>query len=328
MNRLLIAVAAAIAIATPAMAGPGDLFTEKTMDFGVSPKGTILVHYFRFTNTTNQPLTLGNPRVSCGCVSAAVSTNRVAPGESAAVIAYMDTRRIPTPNATKSVLVYVPFLTPVQEEVTLRVQTVARDDLMMSPDILAFGTIRKGQGGKLSTKVTFLSDPNWQITEATSTGGYIKAEVKQDARSGGLVTYEVTALLDKDCPAGNWVSDINLKTSNSAVAKLRIPVTVVVSAALAASPEVVSFGNVALGTTPEKKITLQSGAPFKILKINGVDEQLKAVIEKGDASPVHTIIFAANPKTMGGFTRNIEIVTDNKEQPKLIMPVTAKVVAK
>ena len=104
------------------------------MDFGVSPKGTILVHYFRFTNTTKQPLTLGNPRVSCGCVSAAVSTNQVAPGETAAVIAYMDTRRIPTPNTTKSVLVYVHSSAPVQEEVTLRVQTVARDDLMMSPD--------------------------------------------------------------------------------------------------------------------------------------------------------------------------------------------------
>jgi len=324
-----MALAALLTIAAQAWAGPGDLFTEKVIDFGVSPRGTVLVHYFRFTNTTNQAVTLGNPRVSCGCVSATVSTNRVAPGESAAVIAYMDTRRIPTPNVTKSVLVYVPFFAPVQEEVVLRVQTVTRDDLMMSPDTLAFGTVKKGQGGKISTKVTFLSDPNWQVTEASSTGGYIKSEVKQDSKSGGLVTYEVSATLDKDCPAGNWVSEINLKTSNPAVGKLRIPVTVNVAAAtLAASPEAVAFGNVAIGTTPEKKVTLQSGAPFKILKVNGVDEQLKVVIEKNGASPVHTIVLAANPKEMGGFTRSVEILTDNKDQPKIIVPVTAKVVAK
>lgn len=327
MNRLTMAVAAAVVTAAPAWAGPGELFAEKVMDFGVSPKGTILVHYFRFTNTTKQTLTLGNPRVSCGCVSAAVNTNQVKPGETAAVIAYMDTRRIPTPNTTKSVLVYVPFVAPVQEEVTLRVQTVARDDLMMSPDTLAFGAVKKGHETKTSTKVTFLSDPNWQITEAKSTGGYVKAEVKQDTRAGGLVTYEVTACLDKDCPAGNWVSDIYLKTSNPAIPKLRIPVTVNVTApAVAASPNVVSFGNVALGTTPEKKVTLQSGSPFKILKVNGVDEQLKVVIEKNEASPVHTIVLAANPKVMGGFTRKVEIVTDNKDQPKIIVPVTAKVV--
>jgi uncharacterized protein DUF1573 len=329
MKRMIMALAAAIASAAPTWAGPSDLFAEKVMDFGVSPRGTVLVHYFRFTNTTSQPISLGNPRVSCGCVSAAVSTNRLAPGESAAVIAYMDTRRIPTPNITKSVLVYVPFLAPVQEEVVLRVQTVTRDDLMMSPDTLAFGTVKKGQGGKVATKVTFLSDPNWQVTEATSTGGYVKTEVKPESKTGGLVTYEVTAILDKDCPAGNWVSEINLKTSNPAIAKLRIPVTVNVAAAsLAASPEAVAFGNVAIGSTPEKKVTLQGGAPFKILKVNGADEQLKVVIEKNDASPVHTIVLAANPKEMGGFTRNVEIVTDNKDQPKIILPVTAKVVAK
>jgi uncharacterized protein DUF1573 len=328
MNRLWIAIAATCFTALPASAGPGDQFTEKVMDFGVSPRGTILVHYFRFTNTTNQTLTLGYPRVSCGCVSATVSTTRVAPGESAAVIAYMDTRRIPHANVVKSVLVYVPFLGPTQEEVTLRVQTITRDDLMMSPDTLAFGNVKAGQGSKVSTKVTFLSDPNWEIKEATSTGGYVKAEVKEDSRSGGFVTYEVTAVLDKDCPAGNWVSDINLKTSNAAVANLRIPVSVNVTAALAVSPESVSFGNVTLGSTPEKKVTLQSGAPFKILKVNGVDEQLKVVIEKNEASPVHTIVLAANPKTMGGFTRKLEIVTDSKEQPKIIVPVTAKVIAK
>ena len=120
----------------------------------------------------------------------------------AAVIAQMDTRRIPTPNATKSVLVYVPFLAPTQEEVTLRVQTVARDDLMMSPDVLSFGNIKSGTGAKMTTKVTFMSDPNWTITEATSTGGYVKAEFKQESRNGSLVTYEVTATLDKDCPGG------------------------------------------------------------------------------------------------------------------------------
>src|SRR5688572_9290122 len=113
MKRLIIAVGAVMASAIPAWAGPSDLFSEKVVDFGVSPRGTILVHYFRFTNTTKQPITLGNPRVSCGCVSAAASTNRVGPGESAAIIAYLDTRRIPTPNVTKSVLVYVPFHAPV-----------------------------------------------------------------------------------------------------------------------------------------------------------------------------------------------------------------------
>jgi hypothetical protein len=331
MNRLLLSLAGVVTTAMSAWAGnpnPSEMFTEKEMDFGTSAKGTVLVHYFRFTNNTNQTLTLGSPRVSCGCTSAALSKNSVAPGETAAVIAYMDTRRIPTANVTKSVLVYVPFIAPTQQEVTLRVTTVARDDLMMSPDTLALGTIAKGQTGKVTTKVTFMSDPNWKVTEATSTGAYVKADIKEESRSGSLVTYEITATLDKDCPAGNWCSDINLKTSNAAVAKLRIPVTVNVVTPVAVTPENAAFGNLPMGTATEKKLTLQSVTPFKILDVKGVDEQLKVVIEKNDASPVHTIILAANPKEPGGFKRTVEIITDNKEQPKIIIPVTAKVIEK
>ena len=85
------------------------------------------------------------------------------------------------------------------------------------------------------------------IAGATSTGGYVKAEFKEESRNGSMVTYEVTATLDKECPAGNWVSDIHLTTSNAAVAKLRVPVTVNVTAAVAATPDRAAFGNVPVG---------------------------------------------------------------------------------
>ncbi|MDB5308989.1 MAG: hypothetical protein JWO38_3191 [Gemmataceae bacterium] len=326
MYRVALAVAGVFVSSGLTFAGPSDLFAEKVKDFGITPKGPVLVHYFRFTNTTGQTLTLGQPRVSCGCTSAAVSKNQVAPGETAAVIAYMDTRRIPTPNVTKSVIVYVPFYGQIQEEVALRVQTVCRDDLMMSPDTLAFGTVRKGQGAKVSTKVTFSSDPDWQVTESSSTGGYVGVQHKLDSRSGGMVTYEITATLDKDCPAGNWTSDVNLKTSNAAVGNLRIPVTVNITAPVAVSPEAVQFGDLALGNPSEKRVVLQSGTPFKIIGVKGADEQLDVKVESTDAKPVHVVTLSATPKLIGGFARTVEIVTDNKEQPKVVIPVAAKVI--
>ena len=326
MFRLALAVAGIVVGAGSALAGPSDLFSEKVKDFGTTPRGPVLIHYFRFTNNTGQTLTLGQPRVSCGCTSASLSKTEVAPGESAAVIAQMDTRRIPTLNVTKSVLVYVPFVSPTLEEVTLRVQTVCRDDLMMSPDTLAFGVVRKGQGAKVSTKVTFTSDPNWTVNETTSTGGYVKVSHKLESRVGSTVTYEVTATLEPECPVGNWVSDIFLKTSNSAVATLRVPVTVNVTSPVAASPEAVQFGAVSMGTPSEKQVVLQSVTPFKILEVKGADEQLGVKVESKEAKAVHVIIVSANPKATGGFSRKVEITTDNKDQPKLVIPVAATVV--
>ncbi|MBX9624997.1 MAG: DUF1573 domain-containing protein [Gemmataceae bacterium] len=328
MFRSAVAAAGVLLTAVPAWAGPADLFADKVKDFGTTPRGPVLIHYFRFTNTTGQPVTLGSPRVSCGCVSASVSKAQVAPGESAAVIAHMDTRRIQTPNTTKSVTIYVPFLAPTREEVSLRVQTVSRDDLLMTPDTIAFGTVRKGAGGTASTKVSFTSDPNWQVTKAESTGGYVKAEVKEESRAAGMVTYTVTATLDKDCPAGNWTSDINLTTSNAAVAKLRVPVTVTVAAPVAVTPEAVQFGDLPVGGIPaEKRVVLKGGAPFKILAVKGGDDQLGVkVADQDEAKAEHVITLSASPKAAGGFVRTVEVVTDNKDQPTVVIPVAGKVV--
>lgn len=325
MMRIALGGVAFVALSNAALAGPADLFEAKEKDFGVSPKGTMLVHYFRFTNTTNETLTLGQPRVSCGCVTPALTSNRVAPGETAAVIAYMDTRRIQYAGVTKTVLVYVPFTGPQFTEVALRVTTVTRDDLMMSPDTLAFGTVTKGKGATLTTKVTFTSDPNWTVKKVTSSGAFVTPEVKLAARNGTTVTYDVTATLEKDCPVGNWTSDIYLETSNAAVAKLRIPVSVIVTPAVAATPNAVSFGNLKMGNGSEQKVTLKAGAPFKILEVKGAGDDFTVKVDSDVAQASHTVTITANPKAAGGLNRTLEIVTDNKEQPKVLVPVTAKV---
>jgi len=328
MTRYLLGIVSVVAFSGMTWAGPADMFEEKEKDFGVSPKGTTLIHYFRFTNNTKQTVTLGQPRVSCGCVTPALTTTKVAPGETAAVLAYMDTRRIPYSGVTKTVIVYVPFQSPTFEEVALKVTTVTRDDLLMSPDTLAFGTVSKGKPTKTTTKVTFTSDPNWTVKKASSTGIYVKPEFKLASREGTTVTYEVTATIDKDCPAGNWTSDIYLETSNPAVAKLRIPVTVNIVAHVAAKPEIVSFGDVRMGSSREQHVMIQSNSPFKILEVKGGDDQVAVKIDKDAAQASHTVTITMNPKAKGGVSRMVEIVTDNKEQPLVIVPVTAKVVEK
>jgi len=327
MSRFVLAVVGILGTSALATAGPADFFEERVKDFGTTPRGPVLVHYFRFTNTTGQTITLGQPRVSCGCTSAGILKAQIAPGETSAVVAQMDTRRIPTPNTVKSVIVYVPVFGPgTAEEVSLRVQTVCRDDLIMTPDTLAFGNLKKGQGGKATTKVTFTSDPNWQVTESTSTGGFIKVSHKLESRQGSYVTYEITATLDKECPVGNWTSDVYLKTSNPAVAQLRIPVTVVVTTPVAVKPEAVQFGDLAIGTPAERRVIVQATTPFKIVKVNSGDEQVGVKVDTQDAKPVHVVTLSLTPKLIGGFTRNLEIQTDNREQPTVVVPMSAKVI--
>lgn len=325
MRRILFGVMALVLSAATAAAGAKDYFSEFAVDFGPTPRGPVLTHYFVIKNTSKDHIKLGTARVSCGCVSASVLKADLAPDESTAVVAHMDTRRIPTAGVLKSVLVYVPFISPTMEEVTLKVQSIARDDLIFSPETLALGNVKKGKSATAKMKVTLYNHGNWDVSEVTSTGKFVKGEAKLVSRQSTEVTYEVTATLDDSCPAGNWTSDLYLKTNASGLEKIRLPVSVNVLA-IAVTPEAVKIGEIKEGTKRETKLQLESGENFKILDVKGGDGVVSVKAESTDSRALHTLLFAINPTAAGDLTRNFEVLTDHKEMPKLTIPLTAKVI--
>ncbi len=315
-------------LAASARAGAPDYFPETAKDFSTTSIGPVLVHYFPIKNTTKETINLGTPRIGCGCVAATLLKNKLAPGETTYVAAYMDTKKIPTQqrNVFKSVTVTIPFLNPVQEEVVLRVSCVAREDLFFSPDSFAFGTVQKSTGGKSSMKVTLYNQPKWEITESKSTGRFVKVEAKEVSRQGAEVSYQVTATLDADCPAGNWMSEVYLTGNATGMSKIRIPVTVTVNESIAVSPSEVKFGDLPMSTTPSSQQVMLTGKdPFKILEVKVPEGAVTVtqVTEGTRASHVLKVNLAAGAE--GEVKRTIEIVTDSKTQPKLIVQVSGLV---
>lgn len=326
MRRILFGVLALMLSAATASAGAKDYFSEFAVDFGPTPRGPVLTHYFIIKNTSKDHIKLGTARVSCGCVSASVLKSDLAPDESTAVAAYMDTRRIPTAGVLKTVLVYVPFISPQMEEVTLKVQSIARDDLIFSPETLAFGNVKKGKGATAKMKVTLYNHGNWEVSEVTSTGKFVKGEAKLANRTSTEVTYEVTATLDEGCPVGNWTSDLYLKTNANGLEKVRLPVSVNVTTPIVVTPEEAKIGDIKEGAKRETKLQLQSGESFKILDVKGGDDVVSVKAESTESKALHTLLFAIKPTKAGELTRSFEVLTDHKEMPKLTIPLTAKVV--
>jgi hypothetical protein len=295
-------------------------FSETSKDFGVTPRGPVLVHYFALKNNSGTNVTIGQPRVSCGCVRAEILKSQLAAEESTVVAAYMDTRRIPQANVVKSVTIYVPFYSPQTEEVQLRVQAIARDDLVISPDSLAFGTLKQGQTGKATTKLTFYSDSNWRITEATSTGAYIKVNATPGSRQGNEVSYEIVATLDPTCPVGNWTADVWLKTTTPGLDRVRIPVTVNVVSPISIKPDQIDFGQATIGKLVEQKVILQANEPFDIKDIKTTTPGLEVTPVAKGARPVHILKMQFTPASSGKMKSAFEVLTDLAIQPKVTIP--------
>jgi len=321
MTRVLWGIAVLLVAASQSHAGARDYFTEFEKNFGATPRGPVLQHYFILKNTTNQPINLGQARVSCGCTSAQVLKPNLAPGESTAVYAAMDTRRIPQAFVPKTVTIYVPVFGAVQEEVSLRVTAIARDDLVMSPDTLAFGNVTKGKGAKGSVKFTLYNNPNWQITESSSTGAYVKPDVKQASRTGNEVTYEVTAALDPACPAGNWTAEIWLKSNTPGLEAIRVPVTVNVTTPISITPDPLTIHDLSIGKENDYKVTLSGNTAFRVLQVKGVDDVIAVKAGSEESRPVHILTISVKPKSADGFDRLLEVHTDNKDMPTLSIPI-------
>jgi hypothetical protein len=207
------------------------LFDDLAHDFGATPHGPLRTHTFTITNTTSKPVHIASVRVSCGCLSTALQRTDLAPGQEAALVVNMDTRRF---HGHWAKVVYVRFDQPESAEVKLTVGATSRDDITFAPNALAFGKVAAGNAAKASVTVT-VGDANCNIGDVKCDSAFVQPQVSVLSRDAATTTFQITGQLRPNVPAGSWYSTIWLTTNNATMPRLSIPVTVEVTASAAPS---------------------------------------------------------------------------------------------
>jgi hypothetical protein len=296
------------------------MFDSLSRDFGSVPYGSILVHPFRLTNNTGAPVTISNVRVSCGCVTAKALQYQLAPGQSTAIVAQMDTHKF---QRDKNVTIYVLFSRPSFEEVRLWVQANSRDDVTVTPDTLDFGQIKKGTSPAARVTISFMGGTQWQITGMSSDSNYVTTSLKQLPGNGMEVNYLLTGRLRADTPVGKWYTDVWLQTNNPATPRVRVPLTVEIQSALSLNPSAVILGQVQAGVPTERKVILRGIKPFRILGVSGIDGQWSVRDSTVASKSVHVLTVTLNGRTAGESIRKIKIVTDLPEDGEIELQTRA-----
>jgi hypothetical protein len=207
------------------------LFDDLTHDFGAAPYGATVRRAFTITNTTGHAVRIASVRVSCGCVSAAVTRRDLAPGENAALVVSVDTRRFKGAT-TKSV--YVRFDQPEDAEVRVSIAANSRDDLAFAPAALAFAQVAPSsqavpsRESTASMKVT-MRDSACNVLGVTCDSEYIQPSVALLSRQAGGVSYQINAKLRATPPAGTYHSTVWLTTDNATLPRVAVPVIVEVN---------------------------------------------------------------------------------------------------
>jgi len=321
MYRHNLALLILVSAASTGWGGVDSYFEERVHDFGATPRGPLLVHYFRFTNKGSETLNISSVRVSCGCVTASAPVAQIKAGEASYITAQMDSRRFTGP---KAVTVYVQFTSPHFEEVSLQVQANGRDDFTMTSDTIALGQIAKGGNPHGAIQVTLTGDPNWQITELRPDSNYVRPTATLVKRNGAEVTYEIAAGLRPDLPIGKWYTDIWLHTSNPTLSKVRVSLTVDVNAPVSATPAVVLFGDVKVGGATEQNVLVRGEKPFRIKAVKGSESLVHVSGIGSEPKMIHVLKFTFKPEKSGEVNRAVSIVTDEADEPALTIPVRGK----
>jgi hypothetical protein len=308
----------------PALAGTWaeGMFDEFSKDFGSVPRGPTLSHSFLVKNTTADTVHIASLRVSCGCVTATSDRSLLQPGEETFIIARMDSTRF---IGVKSVTIFVHFDQPRNEEVRLWVRANGRDDVMLTPETLAFGQVKRGSTPTATARVTFQGNGAIRILQASAESNYIQPTIRELSRTPNEAAYEVTAKLRSDTPVGRWFTDVWLTLDNQTIPRVRVPLTVEIESPLSVSPPQVALGDVKMGLEVERRVIVRGVKPFRVTGVKGTDA-LISVRDSADASkPVHVLTIHYKAATAGDFTRALEIQTDLDGGNSIDVQATARV---
>lgn len=324
MVRFSFVMLAGFILAGPVSAATwaDQLFDQLSKDFGSVARGPAVVHHFRLTNKTKETINISNVRVSCGCTSAQALKTLLEPGETTSIQATMDTTRF---LGAKSVTIFVQFDRPRFDEVRLLVQASSRDDFNITPDVLAFGQIKKGATPSINTTITFYSLTPVLITGSRSETNYITPEIKEINRQNNLIAYQLTASLRGDAPPGKWFSDIWIQTNAPTLPQIRVPVTLEIESPLSVTPEVVTLGEMNSKSEVERRVVLRGSRPFKITRIEGGKGQVDVTEAQAEEKKIHILSVKIKPEEAGSFSWTIKVITDLDTDSQIEFQVNGQV---
>ncbi|OGC95196.1 MAG: hypothetical protein A2W25_01970 [candidate division Zixibacteria bacterium RBG_16_53_22] len=133
-------------------------FESDTFDFGSIPRGATVVHSFKFANAGQDTLEITSVRPTCGCTTAPLSSNKVAPGDEATIKAYFNSKNF---NGRLTKYIYVNSSDPIDPYLKISFKATINDPLLpinMAPLEADFGSIVSGAPGIVKVTLTNAGD--------------------------------------------------------------------------------------------------------------------------------------------------------------------------
>lgn len=315
-----------------AAGAPKIQFDRMVYDFGTTSLVQSVTGTFTFHNAGDSELQVQAPKPACGCTVAGVKPDRLKPGEKGEVVFTMNLLAIHGPTQ-KSII--VPSNDPHQPDLELTIKGDVKPTFEITPKQVTLGdlhvdattniavTVKRVDGRKLAITKVEMSDPAIRTRVESTEGGDQTARFLIEVQGNG---------------APRWFNGtVQITTADSQGSAFFIPVSARFVGDLVVSPEelawsVIDDSDPAESAKPEphtRTVAVYTTRADQKLELRNATSDLKDLsfeIEPVEAGKRYNIVVKLSGLPKQPLTGNIHLETNLPNQPKIVVPVTIKVI--
>lgn len=199
-------------------------FVEDFWDFGSIPAGSIVKHDYAFKNIGSDTLEITRVKPTCGCTTAPLSSNKIAPGEAAEISASLDTKKLKGV-VRKSIL--IDSNDPINPYLKISFKARINDTLatiQSNPQVADLGRFKSSEKVKLSLDIMNRGpDPINLVILDGPPDDILKVSFKNSSLVSGNSTILEFEILTELSP-GPFVSSLTLEAEGMPDSRMTIPI--------------------------------------------------------------------------------------------------------
>jgi hypothetical protein len=199
-------------------------FIEDFFDFGSIPLNSVVAHDFPIKNEGTDTLVITEVKPTCGCTTAPMESNRIAPGEIEDLHVQLNTNKL---NGLVRKFINIECSDPINPYMRISFRATINDPrqiLIPIPNTADFGNVLKGEAKTVKVELQNSSDQDFDlITLSIPEEDIISIHSNKTALNAGETT-ELEFSLSDDTDAGPIFSSVTIEAEGKPGTRISIPI--------------------------------------------------------------------------------------------------------
>jgi hypothetical protein len=198
---------------------------EDMWDFGSIPLNSVVAHDFPIKNVGTDTLVITEVKPICGCTTAPLESDRIAPGEETNLHVQLNTKKL---NGLVRKFINITCSDPVSPYLRVGLRAVINDPkqvIVVSPNMADFGNVLKGEKKSVALSLSNSGESDLSIDAlAMPDENIIASKLGTNLLKAGETT-ELTFDLSDQIGVGPVVSSLTIESAGKPETRISIPIT-------------------------------------------------------------------------------------------------------